>query len=42
VYVDVRGDVGVSGSVFVEEEALAERAVALAREVVEMLGISGL
>jgi phosphomannomutase len=40
VYVDVRGEVGASGSVFAEEEALAERAALLAREVVTMLGIS--
>jgi phosphomannomutase len=42
VYVDVRGEVAASASVFAEEETLAERAVAVAREVVEMLGISGL
>jgi phosphomannomutase len=42
VYVDVRGEVAANASVFAEEETLAARADALAREVVEMLGISGL
>jgi phosphomannomutase len=42
VYVDVRSDVTATTSVFAEEEMLDERAARLAREVVEMLGISGL
>jgi phosphomannomutase len=42
VYVDVRGDVPQNASVLAEEERLAERASALAREIVEMLGITSL
>ena len=41
VYVDVRREIDANASVFAEEEELAERADALGREVVTMLGISG-
>ncbi|HEX6271537.1 MAG TPA: phospho-sugar mutase [Polyangiaceae bacterium] len=41
IYVDLRGETAPSASVFEMEETLAKRAGAVAREVVEMLGISG-
>jgi phosphomannomutase len=41
IYVDLRGEVAQNASVGAEEEKLAVEALALAREVVEKLGISG-
>jgi phosphomannomutase len=41
IYVDLRAEAAPSASVFEIEEALAKRAGVLAREVVEILGISG-
>jgi phosphomannomutase len=41
IYVDLRGEIIGNASVGAEEERLTERALALARQVVETLGISG-
>jgi phosphomannomutase len=41
IYVDLRGEIQGNASVGAEEERLTERALALARQVVESLGISG-
>ncbi len=40
IYVDLRGEIQGNASVAAEEERLAERALTLARQVVEALGIS--
>jgi phosphomannomutase len=41
IYVDLRGEIEGNASVGAEEEKLTERALGLARKVVEALGISG-
>jgi phosphomannomutase len=41
VYVDLRGEVAPNASVSHEEENLADRALALARQILEILGIPG-
>ncbi|HVR21482.1 MAG TPA: hypothetical protein VMS65_17330, partial [Polyangiaceae bacterium] len=40
IYVDLRGEVGPGGSVLEMQDRLTEQARALAREIVETLGIS--